>query len=224
MLNDDAQRPGASNASARSVEALREAVGLTVRIGIDAIVLQRGRHGHLAQIVGMVPPAMTYSLPAINAVRCEARKAISSPPRPARAIFINCSPVVCTSVPELAASRSIRAVAAVVVVFVPAERIRRVGSAWRTGETRLVNPQLALMKPPTPHRTFVADLRVEPVEREGGDREGSAEMRDDATGSGRRSVAPPTLPGRSRARADTRRRRRGADATCARRSARCNPG
>jgi hypothetical protein len=77
------------------------------------------------QIVGMVPPSMTYSLPVIEAARSEARKATSSatsagqagrpsgmPPRDC----INCSRAPCRSVPEVSASRSISAVAAVVSV------------------------------------------------------------------------------------------------------------
>jgi hypothetical protein len=61
---------------------------------------------------------MTYSLPVIDAARSEATKATSSAPgRPSGmppSDFINSSRAVCVSVPELAANRSISAVAALV--------------------------------------------------------------------------------------------------------------
>jgi hypothetical protein len=78
--------------------------------------------GHWSrQIVGMVPPSMTYSLPVIDAARSDARKATSSatsagqPGRPSGmppSDLINCARAVFRSVLASAASRSIRAVAA----------------------------------------------------------------------------------------------------------------
>jgi hypothetical protein len=76
-----------------------------------------------AQIVGMVPPSITYSLPVIDAARSEARKATSSATsagHPGRPIgmppsdVINACRAVSRSVPAFAASRSSSAVAAVV--------------------------------------------------------------------------------------------------------------
>jgi hypothetical protein len=82
--------------------------------------------GHRSrQIVGMVPPSMTYSLPVIAAARSEARKATSSATSAGRAgrpsgmplrDLISSWRAACQSVQEVSASLSISAVAAVVSV------------------------------------------------------------------------------------------------------------
>src|SRR6266545_3478149 len=102
-----------------------DCTGLRLAVSGEAIAafFESSGRARPRQIVGMVPPSITYSLPVIDAARSEARKATSSatsaghPGRPSGippSDFINCSRAAFASVPELAASRSISAVAAVV--------------------------------------------------------------------------------------------------------------